>query len=386
MRQQIKRMSMTVGRAFRAPKSKGLVGLGLVGRGLMGLGIVCGLASCSNPSEVEPPNQALVVQAYLSPGIDSEVRVLETIPPDEFYDGLDRPVSGADVVIETVDRSVTLSEDAEQAGIYRAAHDVLPIVQGQTYHLRVNEGQRQLRAQTTVPTRARVTDVVGDTIVYQQIFGELFGDLVHPGEFSWEGSPDAAGYVVIVDAVDVKSLSMTADPLTADLDSLIAQHERAEQVGVGTDSLVAIQRRVDLLRSHFEENISLVTPQGDTLRFLRDDDQKDWDKIADKDTWTEGHVWRERRDDLYWSRVIDYWVPADSTHSDFWWVGVRFEGTYRVRLHAADLNYFDYATTAFNGFSGADSDEGPAFHVEGGIGVFGSYAEDSFLVESVRGD
>lgn len=235
-----------------------------------------------------------------------------------------------------------------------------------------------------MPQRASVTEVVGDTIVYRQIFGHLVGDLVHPGEFFWPRSPNAAGYVVIFEAVNVKSLSLTQEPLMADLDSLIAQGERA--AGASADSLLSIERRVETLRGYFEQNISLVTPQGDTMRFLRDRDQEDWDEFEDKEKWTEGKLWRERRETLYWSRVIGYWIPADSTQSDFWWAGVRFEGTYRVRLHAADTNYFYYATTAFNSFSGTDGDSGPIFRVDGGIGVFGSYSEDSFLVESVRAD
>ena len=340
---------------------------------------------CSSPSEVESPEQMLYVQAYLTPGQDPEVQVLETVPSHEFYDGLDRFVSDAEVVIRTTDRTVSLSEDPQRTGTYTADHDVLPVVEGQTYYLQVTEGERQLRAHTTVPHRAEVTRVVGDTIVYRQIYGDLFGDLVHPGEFFWNRSPDAAGYVIIVEAVDVHSLPETAEPLTADLDSLIALRDRAVGTGVGADSLAVLARKVRALESYFSENISLVSPNGDTIPFLRDWEQENWDEIEEED-WTEGRKWRERRDELYWSRVIDCWAPADSTHSDFWWAGVRFAGTYRVTLQAADTNYFDYTTTAFNGNSGADSDEGPIFHVEGGVGVFGSYAEDSFLVVSVRGD
>ena len=344
------------------------------------------ILGCSNPSEVESPEQMLYVQAYLTPGQDPEVQVLETIPPEEFYDGLDRFVSDADVIIRTDDRTVTLSEIPQRAGTYTASHDVLPIVEGQTYRLEVMEGGRQLRAHTTVPHRAAVTQVVGDTIVYYQIFGDLFGDLVHPGEFYWNRSPDAAGYVIIVEAVDVRSLPTTAEPLTADLDSLIAQWWRAVEAGVDADSLTVLERKAQLLESYFEENISLVSPNGDTLQWLRDRQQEDWDDIDEDEDKSEGKKWRDRREELYWHRVIDYWMPADSTRGDFWWAGVRFAGTYQVTLQAADTNYFDYNTTAFNGNSGADSDEGPIFHVEGGLGVFGSYSQDSFLVESVRGD
>jgi len=342
--------------------------------------------SCDTPSELESPEQILYVQAYLTPGADPEVQVLETIPPDQFYDGLDRFVSGAEVVISTDDRVVTLSEAPLRAGSYTVGHAALPVIEGQTYHLEVTDGERQLRAHTTVPQRAEVTRVVGDTIVYRQIYGGLFGELIHPGEFYWTRSPNAAGYVITVEAVDVRSLSMTADPLTADLDSLLAQRDRAAEAGVDADSLVALDRRVEALEDYFEQNISLVTAAGDTLQWLRDWQQEDWDEISEKEKWSEGKKWRERREELYWNRTTDYWMPADSTRSDFWWAGVRFAGTYRVTIQAADTNYSDYNTTAFNGNSGADGDEGPVFHVDGGVGVFGSYSQDSFLVESVRED
>ncbi len=97
-------------------------------------------------------------------------------------------------------------------------------------------------------------------------------------------------------------------------------------------------------------------------------------------------MWRDRGDVVYWGRVVDYWIPADTLRSDFWWFGVRFTGDYRITLQAADSNYFDYYTTAFNGQSGADGDAGPIFHTEGGFGVFGSYSADSFTIFARRED
>ncbi|MFH1571662.1 MAG: DUF4249 family protein [Gemmatimonadota bacterium] len=364
---------------FRGPGKPPAARWGAISLGLLGL------LGCSSPSEVEDHPQSLYVQAFLSPGVDPSVQLLETVRPEEFYDGLERFVSGAEVVIRSGDRTIALAEDPREPGAYGAPHGVLPIVAGQTYYLEASQGGRQLRAHTTVPLPAPVTRVVGDTITYYQIFGNLFGDLVHPGEFFWSRSPTAAGYVIVVEALGVRSLPTSAEPLTADLDSLLARRDRAQLAGVSTDSLAILDRQVAALRRYFEDNITLVSPSGDTVRWLRDREQVDWDEIETKD-WSEGKMWRERRNDLYWSRAMDYWVPADSTHSDFWWAGVRFEATYRVTLHAADTNYFDYATTAFNGNSGADSDRGPVFHVDGGLGVFGSYSSDSFEVEAIRAD
>ncbi len=84
----------------------------------------------------------------------------------------------------------------------------------------------------------------------------------------------------------------------------------------------------------------------------------------------QGRKWRRKRRELSQNRVFDYWL-ADSTHSDFWWFGVRFEGEYEVSR---------------NGISGADSDTGPIFHVDEGTGVFGSYAADGFRLYAEKGE
>ena len=340
------------------------------------------LFACSSPNEVENPDQTLFVQAFLTPGEDVRLQLRLTLPPERFYEGLEDPVEAARVVVHFGDDTAILEEDPSSPGTYSAPADELPVVPGQTYRLEVTYDDRLLRARTTVPEPARVTEVLGDTM---QVYGDLFGDLVHPGEFRWSRSPNAAGYVIIVEAVEVTSLPVTTEPLTAELDTLIARHERLSLSGeVTADSLDALQFQMDQLRGFFERNISLVRDNGDTIRWLRDRTQEDWDDIDGKN-WSEGKKWRGKREDLHNNRAIDYWIPADSTRSDFWWLGIQFEGEYRVTLQSADTSYFDYYTTSFNGNSGADSDAGPLFHVDGGTGVFGSYTEDSFRVISRRG-
>lgn len=342
------------------------------------------LAACSTPSELDDRPQTLIVQAFLTPGDDATIRLTETIPPEQYYEGLESPVSGAEVTLHTDQQTATLSESADQAGTYAVSHDVLPIETGRTYHLTATHGERQLRAHTTVPTRAPVTRIEGDTITYRQEFADSFGELFHPGQFFWDRSPDAAGYVIIVEAEWVSSLGVGVEPLTADLDSVIARRERLEGV-VSDDSLVVLDRRIEALEDFFVRNVSREGPNGQTAQWLRDRQQEDWDEIAEKAD-SRGEFWRKQRDELYWGRVIDYWIPADSLRSDFWWLGVRFTGDYRITLQAADSNYFDYYTTAFNGQSGADGDAGPIFHTEGGLGVFGSYNADGFTIVSRRQD
>ena len=393
------------------------------------------LVACSNPAEVENPEQTIIVIGYLTPGLDTEITLRQTLPPEIYYDGLEDTLLSAEVSIRTGGETFVLSPDAADPGLFRLAHETMPIAEGQTYELLVEQGGRQARAQTTVPFKAEVTEVSthagdGETIVYNQAFGDLFGNLVHPGEFFWSRSDNAAGYVIIVEATEVRSLPPGATaPLTGDLDRLIElRTELLDQVApdslvvlggefdtlytfedslkalqaysdsdavldgevetlqAAVDSLMVLDGEVKVLRAFFAENLALVDGQGEPIRWLRERQQLDWEEIDEQEKWSEGKKWREKLDDLFFARKLDYWIPADSTRSDFWWLGVRFEGEYRVRLQAADLNYFDYFTTSFNGQSGSDGDKGPVFHVEGGTGVFGSYVEDSFRILAYRDD
>ena len=346
---------------------------------------------CSNPTEVENPEQTIIVTGYLSPGADTEVTLRQTLPPELYYDGLEDTLHNASVQISTRGETFALTPAAADPGLFHIAHETMAIVEGQTYELLVAQGGRQVRARTTVPFKSMVTTINtrtgdGESIVYNQSFGDLFGNLVHPGEFFWTPSANAAGYVVIVEAVEVGGLPPGETiPLTGDLDRLIAWREEVEGQ-VADDSLASLDREIEVLRAYFRDHLALVDGRGEPIRWLRDRQQEAWEEIETEEEWSEGKKWRERIDNLFFARKIDYWIPADSTRSDFWWLGVRFEGEYRVRLQAADLNYFDYFTTAFNGQSGADGDKGPVFHVEGGTGVFGSYVEDSFRLLARRDD
>ena len=346
---------------------------------------------CSNPAEVENPEQTIIVTGYLSPGVDTEVALRQTLPPERYYDGLEDTLLNATVQISTLGEIFALTPDAADPGLFRIPEEIMTIVEGQTYELLVAQGGRQVHARTTVPVKSTVTRINthtgdGESIVYNQAYGDLFGNLVHPGEFFWTHSDNAAGYVVIVEAVDVGGLRPGETvPLTGDLDRLIELREEIEG-HVSEDSLASLDREIEVLRSYFRDNLALVDGTGEPIRWLRDRQQKEWEEIETTEQRSEGTKWRKRLDNLFFARKIDYWIPADSTRSDFWWLGLRFEGEYRVRLQAVDRNYFDYFTTAFNGQSGADGDKGPLFHVQGGTGVFGSYVEDSFRILARRDD
>jgi hypothetical protein len=81
--------------------------------------------------------------------------------------------------------------------------------------------------------------------------------------------------------------------------------------------------------------------------------------------------------------------PALEATGDFVrlpWFAIFFEGRYKIKVYAVDQNWFDLARSSpelvgiegpsFGGNAGDDFDR-PIFHVEGGIGLFGSGAVDS---------
>jgi len=69
------------------------------------------------------------------------------------------------------------------------------------------------------------------------------------------------------------------------------------------------------------------------------------------------------------------------------WLAIWYEGRYEFQLHRADRNWYDYARSApipganfgFGGSAGDDFEQ-PIFHVDGGIGLFGSMASDAIQV------
>ena len=66
------------------------------------------------------------------------------------------------------------------------------------------------------------------------------------------------------------------------------------------------------------------------------------------------------------------------------WAAVVYEGRYLIRVHSIDRNWYDLIRSSpefggGQGFGGnaGDSFDRPIFHVEGGVGLFGSGAVDS---------
>jgi len=83
-------------------------------------------------------------------------------------------------------------------------------------------------------------------------------------------------------------------------------------------------------------------------------------------------------------------LAADLSFLRLPWFAIFFEGRYRIRIYAVDRNWYDLARSVPSlggtnvGFGGnvGDAFERPIFHVEGGIGVFGSgsMSEIGFMI------
>jgi hypothetical protein len=156
----------------------------MIGRLTLSLLLPAIFLACSKPNEVENPQQTVVVEAYLTPGRDPLVKLRNTLPPEQFFEGLEDTLTEAEVRILVEDQTFVLSEVPPGSGLYTISSTTLPIESGKTYTLEVDSpDSRPVRAQTIVPFTAEVTAVVGDTITYQQSFSEGFGRLQHPGEF-----------------------------------------------------------------------------------------------------------------------------------------------------------------------------------------------------------
>ena len=114
---------------------------------------------CSNPSEVEKPQQTVIVVGYLAPGTDTQLTLRQTLPPERYYDGLKDTLLNAEVWISTQGETFALSPSGDDPGLFVLAHETMPIVEGQTYELLIEQEGRQVRAETTVPFKSVVTEV-----------------------------------------------------------------------------------------------------------------------------------------------------------------------------------------------------------------------------------
>jgi hypothetical protein len=299
------------------------------------LAVLLGLG-CStdrNPGDLLAPGEigVIVVDAQLIVGEPMPQILLRTTQsPDRPYDSFNARLNGAsvEVVASTGD---TIRYVNHAIGGYRPesafpgpAPDVLP---NTTYALRVVAPDgRVVTARTTTPDSFRVRDWVlldDPTLVVRRRLAT---------REDFPGDPDSV--------------------YTADSNQLIYQDGLLE---ARFDRGNAIGYQVGLFS---RECCSPLVIDAD---FLSEEDKADLDRESSSPPFV-----------------------ADESSIRLPWFAIFFEGRYDIRIYMVDRNWYDLARSlqflgdsniAF-GSNAGDDFERPIFHVEGGIGLFGSAARD----------
>jgi len=282
------------------------------------------LAACSgrDPSTLFAPDAGqLVVSSTLITGKPMPpIFITETVAADQPLEDLSSVVvKDAEVSVQYGATVVTYAEDA--AGVYWPPTPPPLVLHGTTYRLEVVAPDgRVLRAATTTPDL-----FVVDRWVLLDDTGTQVTDTLRP--FTDFPDPDSA-------------FTDPANQLVYTEGLLEAQFRRGPEWGyqVGLFALAD-----SLVRSN------------------------DSDLIEDED------LDRELSSDAI--EALDGKIRLP-------WFAIQWEGPFVTRIYRVDLNWFDYIrSVGFGGFgfggNAGDNFESPIFHVEGGIGLFGSAAQDS---------
>jgi hypothetical protein len=282
------------------------------------------LAACSgrDPSTLFAPDAGtLVVSATLITGqLMPPIFITETVAPDEPLDDLSSVVV-REAVVNVSFGSITLTYAEDASGIYWPPPGAPLVLYGTTYRLLVvAPNGRTLRAATTTPD----SFVVDQWVLLDDTGTRVLRTLKPFNEFS---DPDSAYTHPDNQLVYTEGL-------------LEAQFRRGPEWGyqVGLFAL------------------------ADTL--VRSNDS---DLIEDEDLDRE---------------LSSNAIEALDGKIRLPWFAIQWEGPFMTRIFRVDLNWFDYIRSlgldgfGFGGNAG-DNFESPIFHVEGGIGLFGSAASDS---------
>lgn len=280
-----------------------------------------GLLGCDTTSTV--PDAQVVVEAYLQARSPfPSVRLSRTVGATEQFNPAETAVEGADVVVErldadsTVTATVTYSERDSVAGLY--VPDQAGRVQPQTtYRLRATTPDgTTLTSTTTVPAPVEIVETQNDTSVYQ-----------------------------------------SANQPTFVVDAPSRGPDRQNVFVFTTTSLLDFENTPDSTLRQF------LTPfYADS--FDPDEDSLDALRLTSSGLLNEGNFERN----------------ADGTVTiNLPWLAVAFFGPNEVAVTVVDDNYYDFLRSQSVQQGGFAPGEIPNVieHVEGGTGLFGSYAQAS---------
>jgi hypothetical protein len=266
------------------------------------------------------PESQIVVESYLKAEAPlPSVRLSRTVGVDEAYEPTEDAVRGADVVVErlaadsTVAEVVSYDERDTTPGVY-APDDPPPVQPEATYRLRVRTAEgTALTAVTTVPDAFTLTAVENDTTTYQS---------ARQPAFTFE--PPRA----LTDRQNVYTFTTTSQ---LDFDGLPADTLRRALTPFYADGF---------------------DPEEDTLASFR---------ITSSGLLNEGNFTKN----------------SDGTLTvDLPWIAVALYGPNEVAVNVLDDNFYDMLRSQQVQQGGLSPGEIPNVleHVDGGTGIFGSYA------------
>jgi hypothetical protein len=303
---------------------------------------ISGLVGCGIDSSSSPVVPQLVVESFITPGgmIDS-VLVKRTIDPVLYYleyenigDRSLSYVSGAVVVVSDGTVTDTLTERSDLIGIYGTT--MFRVESGKTYSIDISYNDPetgrayQLHAATMVPFP--VTNLQTNLKDAQIELNARFG------------------------------LPATADVLVFPKE--LSDPDRFPPDGSST---VPIELSWDVSTNAAGYLVAASATDTTGASLLRRSDWKNW---LDGDFKLD----RDRRD----GSTGAYQVSRDTLTIDVFWLAYQHASDNLLGLIAVDQNYWDYFRSARgndNGpGTGADWDTGVIYNVDGGLGIFGSFA------------
>jgi hypothetical protein len=292
------------------------------------------LSACSterSDDEFFAPGGAdvLVVDATMSVGkVFPDVYVTETLSPNQPFSYAAAGVLGATVTIEGGGSTMDyFGVGSTQPGRYAPVSNS-PVEGGVTYRLTVTVPDgRVVRASTTTPGPLRVREWV---------------------------LLDSSGQNVL------QQLS-TFDEFSGNEDTLYTLDENQLTFGVG---LLEVRLENDPAEGYLVglQSLDLDSELLVDTSFLDDEDVDDFTRINQSPPFA----------------ATQSYIRAP-------WFAIYYEGRYLVRVFKMDRNWYDLARTdpilgaggfGFGGEAG-DNTTPPLFHVDGGVGLFGSLASDS---------
>jgi hypothetical protein len=305
---------------------------------MLTLGAAAGCSADREPGELFGPETevgTLVIDALLI--VDRPlpaIYIRQTLAPGERYTSANAGVAGASVTIRQGDRAYPYASDPRKLGRYLPPAGAPAVLPETLYELTVASGDRTATSATTTPDRIQISQ----SVILDESTLEIRKELK-----------------TFLDGEDV----IYTDP--------------ANQVNYLDGLLEARFNPVDVKAYQ----VGIQSLDLDSERVLDVDwlDEEDYEDLE-----------RQESSPPFEAKDGKLRLP---------WFAIYFGGRHLIRIYALDTNWFDFVRSSpdemdgggFGGLAG-ENFERPIFHVEGGIGLFGSASVDSigFFVLPKKGD